>query len=257
MSNLGFSSSLGLSLAAPQSSFTPTSLGAKLLGWWDAEDATTLTLATASVTTWTDKIGSYAATQGTAGNKPTYSATGFGGGNRPYVSFDGTDDYLELASQPFPATTVASNIYVVGSQDTPASDAVARCSFSYGGAAGTSRRSMERRQGSGPVNRAAAAHGTGASSVLSTQNTVDYSGIHIAAALFTATDVTAGIDNAFATAAAGVPATGTERVRIGAMPTTSPTNFWLGKINLIIVTTGTLTTDEATALYQYLQKRLT
>jgi hypothetical protein len=68
-----------------------------LVGWWDADDATTFTFSSGtSVSQWNDKSGNgYHLAQGTAGNQPTRSGTVNG---RSSVVFDGTDDFLSVAS---------------------------------------------------------------------------------------------------------------------------------------------------------------
>jgi hypothetical protein len=68
-----------------------------LVGWWDADDATTFTFSSGtSVSQWNDKSGNnYHLAQGTAGEQPTRSGTVNG---RSSVVFDGTDDFLSVAS---------------------------------------------------------------------------------------------------------------------------------------------------------------
>lgn len=75
-----------------------TCLGAKLFAWYDAQDAASITQSSGAVSQWTDKSGNgNNATQGTAGNKPSYSATGWNG-TKPGITFDGTNDYLTTAT---------------------------------------------------------------------------------------------------------------------------------------------------------------
>lgn len=63
-----------------------------LAGWWDATKITGLSDG-AAVSQWDDSSGANRhATQGTAGNQPTYQTGEMNG--RPVVRFDGTDDYL-------------------------------------------------------------------------------------------------------------------------------------------------------------------
>ena len=67
--------------------FSPLSLGTSALAWWSADTLSSLALSGSSVITWIDRVAGLAPTQGTAGARPTYSATSFGG--FPGVTFDG------------------------------------------------------------------------------------------------------------------------------------------------------------------------
>lgn len=60
--------------------WTPAELGASLALWLDADDASTITLNGSTVSQWSDKSGNGRnATQGTAANQPTYTASGLNG----------------------------------------------------------------------------------------------------------------------------------------------------------------------------------
>lgn len=77
-------------------SWSPTDMGADLLGWYDAQDSGSLTLSGSDVTQWNDKSGnSMHLTQGTAGRYPQYSATSF---NSSYPGLTFSDDYMEKSS---------------------------------------------------------------------------------------------------------------------------------------------------------------
>jgi hypothetical protein len=89
------------------SSFTPLDLGAKLRAWWDYTDTSNLWQnddGTGAVSSDTDPIGRVTDKSGngkhliqaTSGNKPAYR-TGPG-----RVRFDGSNDYLSIASAAFP-----------------------------------------------------------------------------------------------------------------------------------------------------------
>lgn len=82
-------------MSAPQ--FTPKSLSG-LTFWFDAADASTISIAT-GVSQWNDKSNNkFNATQGTAGNQPTYTIGGMNGHNvltfsnvsQTYLAFSGT-----------------------------------------------------------------------------------------------------------------------------------------------------------------------
>lgn len=63
---------------AAAASWTPSLLTTK--AWWDAADGATLTIVSGKISAWADKSGNgYTASQGTAGNRPAYDATGING----------------------------------------------------------------------------------------------------------------------------------------------------------------------------------
>jgi hypothetical protein len=60
--------------------WTPTELGSSLAVWLDADDASTITLNGSTVSQWSDKSGNARhASQATAANQPTYTASGLNG----------------------------------------------------------------------------------------------------------------------------------------------------------------------------------
>ena len=76
-----------------QKLWRPDELGADLALWLDAEDTDSITLNGSTVSQWSDKSGNDRhATQSTAANQPTYSATGLNG--KPSLLFDGTNDVM-------------------------------------------------------------------------------------------------------------------------------------------------------------------
>ncbi len=77
--------------ASPPRLWTPTDLGIKLLGWWDASLSETIALVAGAVLQWNDLSGkNNHLIQTTAGNRPIYDT--FAG--RPSITFDGTNDSL-------------------------------------------------------------------------------------------------------------------------------------------------------------------
>jgi hypothetical protein len=69
-------------------------LGASLLAWWDARDATTITETSGAVSQWDDNSSNeYHLVQGTGSAQPIYSATSFFG-STPGITFDGSDDVM-------------------------------------------------------------------------------------------------------------------------------------------------------------------
>lgn len=236
----------------PTSGFTPWSLGASLLGYWDAETASTLTLSGSNVTTWTDLVGAYAPTQSVGGSKPVYSTTGFAG--RPGVTFDGTDDELTLASQPFPAAATPSEIWALFLNNGDIAMADTRTVFSYGGALAVARR-LDLVPGTiAGQNKAQLTVGTGGGSVSVQSGNIASATAHVARLAYGATQSSIYTDGGSATTSAAVPATGTDRFRIGATAGGSPLQFFNGTISAIIVT-GALSADQAAALTTYLKAR--
>ncbi len=246
-SGFGFGTSSGTNLG----SFDPFMLGASLLGYWDAESVSTLTLAGSLVTTWADRVAGYAPTQATSGFKPVYSATSFNG--RPGVTFDGTDDYLELASVPFPTGATACEIWGLADQTILGAVALGGGLFAYGGNASLNRRMLFRTT-SGGVNRVASSVGNGGAGITTTEPTVDYSGIHVGRVVVSPTQTSVSADGSAPTTAAIVPATGTTRTRIGSNTSDVVATFWKGAINTIIVT-NLLTAPQAAQLTAYLKTR--
>jgi len=230
-------------------SWNPLNLGSALLAWWDSSRG--VTLATANVTSWIDRKGGYDLVQGTAAAQPLWSATSFNGS--PGITFDGTDDELTLASQPFPSTSATVELYAVAQQDALAADTTTRHVFGYGGTAGASRRALIRRVATG-VNRGATEIGDGASGIITTETTIDLSTRHLQYAIINATTTSVYVDNSSATQTSTVPSTGTSRARAGANTANTAGGFWNGKIRDIIVTSG-LTTEQRTALKTFLLNR--
>ena len=82
--------------------WTPAQISTAL--WFDAADASTITIST-GVSTWADKSGNgNNATQATGSTQPSYSATAFPG-SLPGVLFDGTDDIMDVSTTAMRNTT--------------------------------------------------------------------------------------------------------------------------------------------------------
>jgi len=86
--------------------WTPAQLPGLAL-WLDAADASTITLNGSTVSQWNDKSGNGRnASQATAANQPTYSATGLNG--KGTLSFDGTNDSMTILGGSIPLHTALS-----------------------------------------------------------------------------------------------------------------------------------------------------
>ena len=79
--------------------FLPSNIGGLQL-WLDATDLSTITKDGSDyVSVWTDKsANAYSFEQATGANQPQYVSTGFGTESKGYLSFDGVDDFMSLAS---------------------------------------------------------------------------------------------------------------------------------------------------------------
>ena len=76
--------------------YGPTSLPLQNVELWsDADESTTVTHSSNAVSQWKDKSGKgNHASQSTAANQPTLTASGLNG--KPLITFDGTKDSLRL-----------------------------------------------------------------------------------------------------------------------------------------------------------------
>lgn len=237
-------------IGRPGRRWTPTKLGASLLGWWDADHTDLITLVSGNVSSWKDRVAAYDLTQGTSGARPAYSATSFN--NKPGVTFDGIDDFLTLAGTPFPTGANACEMWALLSQAALPADTGARSAFSYGGNAAATRRSLNRVVNTG-ANRATATAGSGGVSQTA-ENSADFSSRHVLRAPIGATGFTISVDGVASAETVSVPATGTTVTRIGANTANTAANFHSGVIAAILVT-GALSAGQAASLHAYLNAR--
>lgn len=89
-------------------SWTPANINP--LAWYDATDATTITHSGGSVSKWSSKAGTGHMLQGTSAKRPVTGSAMINGLNA--IAFDGTDDALKTASNPFGASI--SNAMLIG-----------------------------------------------------------------------------------------------------------------------------------------------
>lgn len=243
---------LGLTQGKGVRGYDPVvALGSALLADFSADHVGTLTLSGSAVTGWSDRYRGLTTSQGVSAYRPVYSPTRFGGS--PAVVFDGVDDFLALASQPFPAGSGASRLYAVISQDAPATDATERHAMSWGGGTGnTSRRYGRVPIGSAqPVNRAASRVGSGPSSTRINGTTIDLSTRHAMRFRTTATSQYMKVDGAAEINGAVVPNTSSTSALIGASGS-GPSGYWSGAVRRLIITDDTLTDQQDAALWSYL-----
>lgn len=203
------------------------------------------------MTAWTDSIGGLALSQSGNAARPTYQPTGFNGA--ACLSLDGADDCMDAPAATFPAGSTEGELWMVLSQDSPASETGTRGAISYSGPNTTTSRGMRRVSTSG-ANRLSAIGADGSTSTVLTYPTVDFSSRHMVRSTHGPNGNTVRADGQAPAANAIVPATATDRIRIGALSGPSPTNFWLGRIRDVLVTKG-LTPDQATHLQNFLMPR--
>jgi hypothetical protein len=233
--------------------WTPLDLGADLLGWWDAEAFSTLTFgAGATITTWADKVAGYALTQAFSAQKPIYSASSFN--NRPALTFDGVDDFLNLENQPFPNGINPCEVWFLGADLLPVATTGSRRIFCFGGNAITSSRTLLR-VSSGTADLATATTGTGSGNTSVSDAGSDLRNNTVVRVRHEATKVRIATNGgAFSDSAATVPATGTTRVRMGSSIGDTASQFANVRLNGVLVTLA-LSAANATLLTNYLKNR--
>lgn len=231
--------------------FTPTALGASLLGFWDAERADLITQTVGSVSSWKDVVAGYDAAQATGGSQPIYSVTSFN--NRPGVTFDGVDDHLTLASQPFVTGATPCELWVLAGRTALGTDTNIRVSLSFGG--NTQQTALRAYTvGVSGTSVAAGSVGTGSATVAPAQNTTDAFGRHVRRFVVSPTQARVEVDSVTGTSSAAVPATGSARARIGANTLDTAAQFAQEAVSAILVTQP-LTTTQAAQLYGWLNLR--
>lgn len=235
--------------AAPANPWTPAKLGADLLGFWDAENFNFLAIVAGAVSAWADSTANaYTVTQATAGLRPLYAAAGFNG--RPAVVFDGIDDFLRLASTPFPIGAVGSEIWGLASQNLPDVTVGTTALMSYGANSGIAG---VRRIGRAMASGVSKANGNAGTPVVDAGN-IDYVGNHLVRFAVTPTQSILSVDGIANAPTANVPATTAANVTFGASGIAAPTQFWNGAVNAIIIT-NPLTDANAALLTAYLKNR--
>lgn len=228
-----------------------TELGSDLVELWDASRYDLMTDDGAGViSSWAGSKNGYAATAATTA-RPTYSATSFNGG--PGVTFDGSANAMVCTTagllSALPDGAEACELWACCQQDAAGADATLRYVFSYGAAAGTLR--AIGRASVSSVGRARVTVGDGATGQLRNETTVDMSSRHVVRAQIGATETTLTIDGVAASALSVVPSTTATRLRLGASPLSSASQFWNGKIRVAAVTLP-LSAQKATGFAAYL-----
>ena len=229
--------------------WTPDRLGSTMIEMWDAEDAAKFTLSGAEVTAWAGSKLGLSMAQADPTRRPTYGATSFNG--RPGVSFEeAPGDCLEVLAPPFPIGSAPCELWVLMSQDLTPAEAGTRRLFSYGDATNTGR-DITRTAG----NRVEAQVGTGVARPNVTGTQYDFSGRHVARAVFGAAATSVYLDGLLDVTSPQVPATVATRARIGASSQAEvPFGFAKGVFNMAAIT-GPMTDGEAAEFTAYLKRR--
>lgn len=222
--------------------WSPSILGSSLLAWWTADRADLVTVSGAAVTNWKDVRNAYDMAQSVSASRPTYSATGFNG--FPGITFDGVDDCLEMASQPFGTGAIDVEVWAIVQQDALVADTGDRMVFAFGADTVNPQARVQRQVLT--TNRAAARIGTGAAN-FNALSAADFSGRALIRVRFTPTVTYVSQDNGAEGSIAVVPGIGATRARIGAAASNFAGNFWQGKIRDILVT-GPLSAGQAAAV---------
>lgn len=229
--------------------WTPLALGADLLGYWDAENTPTLTLSGSNVSSWADAVNGYVVSQALSSLKPIYSATSFNG--RPGLAFDGTDDYLTIASSPFPLGTHALEMWSLVSSTTIGSVVATKIIASHAGSSAADALRL-RRIGTGTTSQGGSSTGTSSTSINAMNTTTDFVGRHVLRGAFGLTQTKAYVDNDAAVTISAVPFENAGPFVIGA--TNTGTAVFPGIMNAVLVTLP-LSDSQAALLLSYLKTR--
>lgn len=217
-------------------------LGSDLLGQVDWADVSTLTISNGRTSAIVDPIKSLTYSQAVSTARPLYDARGF-------AVFDGNDDELTAPDNPYGTGSTPVEFIAVVRQDRLTANTTFYSFFSAGTTNNTSRR-ISRLVQSGS-SRFRASQGEGEAAVHATEDTVDFSGVHIVRGIFGATQIRAQIDAAISAATNTSPDTGAARSRIGASANATANNFAECSIAAILMT-NSLTTEKWDALQPWL-----
>jgi len=232
--------------------WTPLSLGAKLVFWFDAETTSSMTLTGSLVDQWRDRKSDFPVAQATSGFKPVLNPTGING--RPAVVFDGSDDYLQAIAGSTSASAIpqganTSEVWQLAN-DTAVGSAVLRMMLSTGSTSSQRRATGRNSALPNPVSLRVP-QGAGTTPV---NGTTSLNGVHAVRTIFASAGSRVFVDQlttAEATTAVALNSTDT-LLTVGSL--TSSSSFWQGPVNSVIVTTS-LTADEADEMMNFLKTR--
>lgn len=225
-------------------------LGSDLLGYFDAERKSDLTVSDGKVAAWRDSITGISLTQATAAAQPTYSAANFNG--RPSGGTDGIDDFLNFTpGVPYPLGADEGEIWLLGSQKTPASNTSVTSIFGYGNSNAGAGRIFSRLGVSG-ANRIRMSVGSAGATVVLQASATDATGPVLIRGTCLA-DVARLEVNGLVEAEQEITlgGTATTRVRAGANLATTAAGFNAFDFNKILITRP-LSAEKANRLRSYL-----
>ena len=226
--------------------FSPLDLGGALVGWFDFEDLSTLSLSDDRITSITDKVSGLVLSQNIGSVKPRYQTQSRING-RPAGLFDGQGTNLRSGSGivvPYPYGATPCEIWTLAADDSAyPDDTNERFSFAYGGTHGFAPMSVLTQRRAGTVNVSPesvrgqlAVIGDGATSLNAYSASPRGSVAPPTAArhVFGSTEAACSInDGALGSPAVLTPATGNSFACIGSG--NGSTNFFRGLINTIII----------------------
>jgi len=220
---------MAASVSAPLT--LPGILGASLVAWWNADDATPGTLST-----WTDRVGSLAVTATTTA-QPTASASSwtFSSVAKAALTFDGVANCLVATSFPsLPTGATPGEIWALGNDTSAAGGFKYICRYGAGVATATERGILSNNDA-----RQSPAVTDGVTAILATTSPALTNGFILGANWSGTTEAGRidGQDTIPATATIATLATGTVRIRIGAVNLAGAGSFFVGTIRHVIVTT--------------------
>lgn len=226
-------------------------LGTDLLGYWDAKRQDLMTIGAGNaVSSNRDIKAAIDLVQGTGSAQPVYSATGLHSSQA--VVYDGSDDFLAIASVAFPQGATGCEIWTLASQDALPANTTVRSAFSYGGNAGLAR-TVSRAVVTG-VNRARLTTGDGTTGQTLTGTNVNLSGVCVIRAVFSPTTTSLFVNGIAEGTLSVIPNTSNSRTRMGANSNTTAAGFWLGPIGAVLVT-NLLSAGKASPLQAWLMSR--
>jgi len=207
-----------------------------MYGWLDAEKAETITQAGGAVSSWVDTVTGTAFVQATEASKPGYSATGFDG-RRPGLTFDGTADHVAYTAGAiaWPNSGAFEIWALVDQQEVESSNATRQIvGWPNVGAGGLT---LGRPNGVGAGgNKLRAIVGDGAATVNADGGSA-FSGLCVARLRCDGSTATAYVNGTAGSTASVVPSfSGATRYRIGSAQGSSPSQYWKGSINCLLVT---------------------
>lgn len=230
---------------------------ARLVLWLDGADSGTLLAssactgapATAAVGCWKDKSTQLNnATQAGAAGQPSLTTVS----TRQVPGFDGSSDYLDLATAKLPTGTSTATAFVVGTMTdpVPTSAYTHRSVLNYGGVSGGGMREIQKETGTTNVRASLGSAGVLTQPLWSASPTI-----------VAATWVSNGL-SLWASGGSGVTATatysgtGTTYAHVGAYGASGGMGqYWFGAIPEVIVLNSTVTAAERRLVEEYLSRK--